>query len=101
MIFTAGGFYIYVRMSIRHIEEKQEQDRTDANAKADKNFETLDCKIEKNHRDLLADISGVGAKVGRIERDGLRRYHNTSVAMMLTVAPKDEGKVAGLLKEEN
>lgn len=101
IIFTSGGFYIYVRMSLKNLEERQIEARTELHAKVDKNYETLDAKIDKNQLTLLADVSGVGARLGRNERDAQRRYHNTSLALMLAVPPKDETKITHLLKEEN
>src|SRR5215467_5775706 len=75
-LFTAGGFYIYVRMSIAHLEEWGKENHTDLNAKIDKNYETLDEKIKEHQDRAKADLSGIGNKVTNYERQSSRRYHN-------------------------
>ena len=132
-VFTAGGFYIYVRMSISNLEKwgqtnhtqlaeeiKETTDRTNTqikettdrlnaemkevtqrlNAKIDKNYETLDFKIDKNEASCKGDLSGIGGKVSRIDRDAARRHHNiTQVLLLVSPQEKEEG-VSKLLKEE-
>lgn len=99
-LFTAGGFYIYVRMSINHLEQWGKDNHLSLDRKIDKNFETLDKKIDIVQRDTLGDIKGVGSKVQYIDRQGARRYHNLTTALMLAAPPTKESQISGLLKEE-
>ena len=98
--FTAGGILMYVRMSISHLEEWGKENHEALNEKIDKNFETLDCKLGEVHRELLADLSGIGSKVGFNERQASRRYHNLTAAVMLAAPVDKENEVSRLLKEE-
>ena len=50
-LFTAGGFYIYVRMSITHLEEWGKENHQLLDKKIDKNFETQDHKIEREYNE--------------------------------------------------
>ena len=99
-LFTAGGFYIYVRMSITHLEEWGKENHERLEAKMDKNFETLDKKIDDVHKELLDDLKGIGIKVGYNERNAARRYHNLTAAVMMAAPIAKENEVARLLKEE-
>lgn len=99
-IFTAGCFYIYVRMSINHLEAWGLENHKNLEQKIDKNYETLEKKIETSQRELLEDIKGVGTKVSYLDRHSARRYHNLTTAMMLSAPPTKESQISGLLKEE-
>jgi hypothetical protein len=77
-LFTAGGFYVYVRISFAHMEKK----------------------IDRNHDTLKADLSGIGSKVARDERAAARRYHNLSLAIMHSCPVDKENEVSHLMKEE-
>jgi hypothetical protein len=87
-LFSSGGFYVYVKMTLKHVEEK-----------VNKNFHTLDVKIEANNGTCMRDLAGIGAKVARVERESLRRYHNTTMAVMLIADLKDEEKITNLMRE--
>jgi hypothetical protein len=99
MVFTAGGFFIYTKMSITHLEQWGQENHDRLDKKIDKNFETLDAKIKENQVALLADISGVGSKVGREQRDAARRYHNLTTAVILAAPPAKEQEIAEMLRE--
>jgi|SRR5882724_1465991 len=99
-LFTAGGFYIYVRMSITHLEEWGKENHQQLEQKIDKNFETHDKKIDAVQKEVLGDIKGVGTKVAFIERQAFRRYINLSTALMLATPIAKEDEVSSLLKEE-
>ena len=99
-VFTAGCFYIYVRMSISNLERWGQENHDRLDKKIDKNFETLDVRISALQDRLLEDIKGIGAKVGFNERHAHRRYHNLSAAMMMAAPSDKEAEVGALLKEE-
>jgi len=99
-LFTAGGFYIYVRMSFAHLEETLKDNHVDLNNKIDKNYETLESKIKENLQDTRNDLSGIGGKVAINERAAARRYHNLTAAVMLAAPADKENEVSSLLKEE-
>lgn len=99
-VFTAGVIYTWVRMSISRQEENLARVEQTLHALIDKNFATQECKINENEKACKEDLSGIGGKVGRNERDAARRYHNLTTAMMLAVPPDKESQVSGLLKEE-
>ncbi len=50
-------------------------------------------------KETQQDLAGIGGKVSRVEKETLRRYHNTTVAMMLAVPPAKEKEVSELLTE--
>lgn len=99
-VFTAGGFYIYVRMSLTHLEKWAHESHVRLEGKIDKNYETLEARARETVDQLKMDLSGVGMKVSRVERENHRRYHNFSVAMMLAVPEVKEKQVSKLMKEE-
>jgi hypothetical protein len=76
--FSGGGFYVYVRISLAHVEKK----------------------IDLNHSMLKADLAGVGYKVARNENSAARRYHNLSLAIMHSCPTDKENEVSHLMKEE-
>ena len=67
-LFTAGGFYMYVRMSLKEMRE---------------------------------DISGIGNKVAKNEREALKRYHNATIALAFVAPEEKEKDVISLLREFN
>ena len=75
--FSGGGFYVYVRFSLAHMEKK----------------------IDKNHEMLKADLSGIGYKVAKNEGAAQRRYHNLSLAIMHSCPTDKENEVSHLMKE--
>lgn len=99
-VFTAGGFYIYVRMSITHLERQANEIQDRLNSKIDKNFDTQDNKTEAYHKELLADLSGIGNKVTRAERDALRRHHNVTEAVLIAAPETKQPQIVGLLRED-
>lgn len=76
--FTAGCFYIYVRMSLSNLESL----------------------IQKNNMDILQDLSGIGRKVTQNEENASRRYHNLSLAIMNSCPAEKENEISHLMKEE-
>ncbi len=99
-VFTAGVVYTWVKMSLARLEENAIRSHKDLDDKINKNFESQAERIKENETNCKLDLSGIGAKVGRNERDAARRYHNMATAMMLAVATEKESQVSGLLKEE-
>ena len=99
-LFTAGGFYIYVRMSISHLEAWGKENHELLDHKIDKNFETHEKKLDTVQERLLGDIKGIGGKLSYIDRQSGRRYHNLTTAVMLAAPANKENEVSSLLKEE-
>lgn len=99
-VFTAGGFYIYVRMSISNLEKWGQANHATLEAKIDKNFETLEKKIDRNETSCKQDLSGIGGKVTHYERQASRRYHNMTAAVLLAAPPDMEKEIGILIKEE-
>ncbi len=67
-IFTAGGFYKWVRTSIATLKK---------------------------------DINGIGNKIREEEKAAARRYHNASLAIMISAPATKEEEVSKLLKENS
>ena len=87
-IFSAGVVYTWVKMSIKRLEEK-----------TDENFVTLDAKIQEKSKELVADLSGIGTKVGANEKNALRRYHNMSQAVQFVACEPKKKDVISILRE--
>lgn len=109
-VFTAGGFYIYVQMSLKHIEERIREGHAlleerakdvhrQLDQKIDKNFETQEKRIEENKRELLADLAGIGGKVSFNERTAARRHLNTLAAVIIAAPTIKEHDISVLMKE--
>jgi hypothetical protein len=88
-LFTAGGFYVYVRISLSHLETT-----------ARENANRLEKKIDFNHGMLKSDLAGIGSKVAKNEMAANRRYHNLSLAIMHSCPTDKENEVSHLMKEE-
>jgi hypothetical protein len=68
LVFFAGGFYVWIRLSILNIKK---------------------------------DLNGIGNKSREQEKAAARRYHNTSLAIMVCAPPAKEDQVSKLLKEQS
>jgi len=77
LIFSAGGFYVYARLSIVQLRKDAKQ----------------------SHQELKKDINGLGAKIARIEYQTDTRHHNASLAIMVAVPVEREAEITKLLKE--
>ncbi len=77
VIFTAGGFYVYVRISFKQVIKE---------AKA-------------NHELIIKDIDGLGGIIRNGAADAARRYHNLSMAVLVAAPLDKETEVTKLLKE--
>ena len=87
-IFTAGGLLTWARMSIKQLEK-------------DAMFRTaeLRAEIKLARSDLYRDINGLGATVRRNEDNAGKRYHNTSLAVLIVSPPVKEAEISKLLRE--
>lgn len=85
VIFTAGGFYVYVRLSFK-------QARIDA---------------KRTHEEHMKDIDGLGGVIRTLERDVIlphkamadRRYHNLTMSVLVAAPLDKESEITKLLKE--
>lgn len=109
-VFTAGGFYIYMQMSIKQLQKdaaashallaaRCEENYLRLDKKIDKNFETLDLLIDENKKELLTDLGGIGGKVSRTQEYVMRRFNNMGTALLIAASPAKEHDVAMLMKE--
>jgi hypothetical protein len=87
-IFLAGGLVTYFRMSIEQL-------------KKDAMFRTAELRkeIALARSDLYRDINGLGATVRRNEDNAGKRYHNTSLAVLIVSPPVKEAEISKLLRE--
>jgi uncharacterized protein YneF (UPF0154 family) len=77
MLFSTGGFYVYVKLSLARLKED----------------------AATTHQQIRSDVNNIGRKVGNVESDMRRRHNNVSLVLML-VAPTDkEEEICSLLKE--
>ena len=111
-VFTAGGFYIYVRMSInnltediRDIQKRDEERARDVhdrlNGKVDRNYQALDEKMDMYHKEIMIDLAGIGSKAKMLEKDSWRRYHHTSLAIQQISPTEKEPGISHLLREDS
>lgn len=100
-IFQAGGFYIYVRLTFKHLEETTRERTNQLENKVDQNFITLEEKGRELRDRFKSDLAGIGEKISRIGIVSARRFHNIGVSLMLSTPAEHEKEVALLLKEEN
>jgi len=76
-IFSAGGFYVYVRLSLTRLKED----------------------AAKEHAQIRGDLNNMGRKLTDAEKAALRRHHNVSLVLMLAAPLKKEHEICELLKE--
>jgi hypothetical protein len=122
IVFAAGGFYYYVptelgrlRVELSRVEkaaeERGNERRVALDHKIDKNFETqekkveekfttLDGKLKEKEEKIVSQLSGIGTKVSKNEKDAARRYHNITEAVLIAAPAKLEKTIANLLKED-
>ena len=101
LVFQAGGFYIYVRLTFKHLDESTRERAAQLERKVDANFVTLEGKAIEIRDRFKSDLAGIGEKISRIGTLSARRYHNVGVALMLSTPAEHEKEVALLMKEEN
>jgi len=77
-IFSAGGFYVWVRLKIRQLQEE----------------------TAARFRECMTDINGVAARDRDNSRDERRHYHNVTMAILVAAPADKETEITKLLKEE-
>jgi hypothetical protein len=97
--FTAGGFYIYVKMSITHLEEWGRDNHKTLDLKIDKNYESLEKKVDELRRDVMGDLSGIGSKVSRHQDLTAKRHINTLAAVLIAAPTAKEKEISELMRE--
>lgn len=76
-VFSAGGFYVYVRLSLTRLREE----------------------AADQHAQIRSDLKNIGMKVAEQDKNNLRRHHNVSMVLMLAAPQKKEHEICELLKE--
>jgi len=77
VLFSAGGFYVYVRLSLKQLSKE----------------------AKSNHDAIVKDIDGLGGIIRTGAADAARRYHNLSMAVLIAAPLDKEPEVSKLLKE--
>lgn len=77
-IFSAGGFYVWVRLKIRQLQEE----------------------TAARFRECMMDINGVAARDRDNSRDERRHYHNVTMAILVAAPADKETEITKLLQEQ-
>lgn len=87
-IFSAGGFYVWVRLRVRELQRDLAE-----------GIQTCRMETAARFTECMNDINGVAARDRDNSRDERRHYHNVTMAVLVAAPPDKETEITKLLQE--
>src|SRR5271167_2743417 len=81
--FSTGVFVIFVKLSLKHLENKVDDNYRTLDAKLADSFVALGKQVEINRTGAYSDLGGIGAKLRDHTKETNRRHTNVCMGLLL------------------